>query len=50
MAPRIEISEDLRRAALKPLIRMLEMSPPAAGAPAPAAAQAAAETARRGVA
>lgn len=30
MAPRIEISEDLRRAALKPLDRMLELSPPAA--------------------
>jgi len=32
MAPRVEITEDLRVRALKPLQRMLEMSPPAARA------------------
>ncbi|MHA1113810.1 MAG: quinolinate synthase NadA [Alphaproteobacteria bacterium] len=36
-APRVEISEDLRAAALKPLQRMLEMSPPAASAHSAAA-------------
>jgi quinolinate synthase len=52
MVPRIEIAEDLRRAALKPLVRMLEMSPPAAGAPARSSPEAelSAEAARRGVA
>ena len=33
MAPRIELPEDLRRRALVPLQRMLEMSPPAQAAP-----------------
>ena len=37
MAPRVEIPEDLRLAALKPLQRMLEMSPPAGAVPAQAA-------------
>ena len=32
-APRVEISEDLRRRALKPLEKMLEMSPPARPVP-----------------
>jgi quinolinate synthase len=32
MTPRIEMDEDLRKAALKPLERMLEMSPPAKAA------------------
>jgi quinolinate synthase len=52
MAPRIEIAEELRRAALKPLVRMLEMSPPAAGAPARPSPEAelSTEVARRGVA
>ena len=36
-APRVEIAEDLRLRALKPLQRMLEMSPPAEAAPARAA-------------
>ncbi len=36
-APRVEIPEDLRLRALKPLQRMLEMSPPAKTAPARAA-------------
>jgi quinolinate synthase len=47
MAPRIELPEDLRVAALKPLQRMLEMSPPASPA-APAAPEE--KSARRGVA
>jgi quinolinate synthase len=37
MAPRVEIAEDLRLAALHPLQRMLEMSPPAGAVPAQAA-------------
>ncbi|MGB8275402.1 MAG: quinolinate synthase NadA [Alphaproteobacteria bacterium] len=37
MAPRIEMPEALRQAALKPLVRMLEMSPPAAASTAGAA-------------
>jgi quinolinate synthase len=39
-APRIEIPKALRLAALKPIERMLEMSPPPAAVPQPRAATA----------